>query len=221
MKFHVLALLGLSIAGCACSAQTFQRDYVPTGVLRPDEEEIVLRLVETAGIKRVSQIRTYYIHPSSFIGILVKEEDHIENGMVTYRTANVSKEGWEPTREEGETDKRREGAFTLDRVWENVLTLFEIGAETYRVRVGPGVDREIADQILRCVGAGRVKFQSQVGAEVQRSFAPANVRRIYASAEQRESLSLTCEVSENWWFFATVRIVGDTLIVSQVEEVQS
>lgn len=225
VKKSVRLLLGLVVAFVGCRAQSIHRNYVETGELDSADEEVILRLVARIGITHVSEITTYYVHPTSYVAITVKEAELTENDIVRFRRVHITREGWwESALPREEQERFSEGAFTIDRVNEVELTVFRIDTGTYRIQVGPGIERSTAEWILTCIGGNSVRFETSANPDLQKYFELGRLERIVRTSvdsENNHTLALLFSISDYWWFNALIRVNGQELVVFETLETQT
>jgi hypothetical protein len=201
------------------NAVELTRDYLAAGKLNPVEEGIVLQIAKNKGITSVAAIRTYYIQPSSYIGIQVVEEEKRLGTKVKYRFLNLSKNGWSPSEEGTKAPEDRLGDFTVDYLSEMDFDVFIIGAKEYRISLQGGISRTDAEPILKLLLAGKVKFQTKKKWDYLRGF---DLHKPYSISlrEAPKSFSAGFTTSDAF-LFLEFKVEDDTLLVSDISLVIS
>ena len=197
------------------SAFGFTRDYVPTGQLTPADEKIILQLLKARGIENVAVIRTYYVVPSPWVGIMITEAERRVGNTVRFRMASLSKQGWyEELGGDGPTSVL--GAFTLRRVVPQEREVFTVNTNEYHLELQGGISRPDAEKILRLLLAGKVEYRTSRREQLA-AFDLLNPVRMEAAKDgQHYHVGFNERHADAAWCDFTIMIEDDRIVVTEI-----
>jgi hypothetical protein len=136
-------------------------DFVKGPSLSDSELMSVIKLAQKAGVKNVTRIHTYYIHPSPEAGIAVLGAEIVNGRNITFPSVNIRTEGLTEELSRNFTNVLLwEGKYWVERwgVETNTLTLFEMKGQKIRVKLDKKVPLGQADRVIAALSAGKVSF---------------------------------------------------------------
>jgi hypothetical protein len=139
-------------------------DFTRGSKLSDNEVRAVVKLAQKAGIKNISKIYSYYMLPTSVVGIGVNGAETIDGRKVSFASVDIDTEGVLEELSRNFTNVlHSEGTFWVRAhgVRTNTLTLFEMKGETIRIELGQRVPLSQADKIVAALSAGKFGSPTQ------------------------------------------------------------
>ena len=124
----------------------------------------VVTLAGKAGITNISKISTYYLLPSSVIGVAVDGAEKVKGRKVSFASVHIETKGLIEEMSRNVTNIFwSEGKFWVSRLgfFTNTLTLFQMKGDTIRIKVGEKVPLAQADKIVAALSAGKIRYADE------------------------------------------------------------
>lgn len=191
---------------------TFQTIFCKRGVLTVDEIAILVKMAASKGITQIDKIETSLIHPSSYVQIMIKEQDIIDGDNIHYKNLLVFKKGWVP-----ETFKPANGMIVIGDFWEDStyeqdLTLFTIEGKTLRVTIRGEIEKDVATAILTVLVQRNWEAQHS-SLKDERKKIPSGVLPCRLSREKKENtFSATFTKGQEDWEIVFTFIKGKIVV---------
>ena len=170
MTAVVVALFACSLRGIAAGStnnpSSVQMNFVADATLSADEVKAIVKLAESCGIGKVTEVKTFHHLPSSIRGILVTSDKKVDGRKVTFQTLEVFREGWaRETKPTSPAQAKSVGAFWVPGMaWPQTheLMSFATAKGTILVNMDAEIPIDVADRIVRAFATGRIRYANDV-----------------------------------------------------------
>lgn len=191
------------------------REYVDRGVLTKEEEKTVIELAKKRGIEKVSEIRTYYLLPTSLRGISVYGDEQVNGREVLSLMLRVNRKGWTRAGRSPEKTDIQLGDFWAGEASPRKTTILMVGKEEYRISSPHGLTAEQCDSMLKKLQDG--KF----------TLAPTAQKNWLAGIDWKKptsfskfgdniSASFSAKGKESGWYTLNISLDGEKLLISEI-----
>ena len=147
------------------AAPGFERAYVKEAILSKEEEKTVIALAKKRGIKKIAEISTFTLLPTTARGISVKGVEELKDRQVSFKVLGVTYRKWTfPNAKPGKRDLQM-GAFWAGPAGTRKQTILKVNKKEYRVASLQGLEIKECESILALFLAGKYTAGPGVNAE--------------------------------------------------------
>lgn len=108
----------------------------------------VIALARKCGMKRVTEISTFMLHPSPLRGITVKGVEQIKGRKVSTQFLRVQFEDWCPSEQKPKKDDVEIDKFWASKPFTRESTILKVGEKEYRISSIHGLTPDECDHLL-------------------------------------------------------------------------
>lgn len=195
--------------------------FVPEAVLTKREIQDLVQLADQCGVKRVSQIRTYYIHPSSNCGIQIKSVEAISGRKVSFVTINLRyKDPYDNDRIGDAVASVGDFKVRAGRISTDLLTTFSTRTGMIRVRLADDVPLVTADRIVELFAKGRVRYRDESSARKLHEIDLSKPQSL-EYGKDKGSFMISFAIGEYGCAWLDFTLETDEVVVSKAQEIMS